>query len=110
MSDPLSACTCRSDAIVANPPYVASNDPAFASLAHEPRGALDGGADGLDAYRAIFAAAPRHLKPGGALLVEHGAGQRRALEALAVEAGFNVAAIVDDLAGLPRLLALVPFA
>jgi release factor glutamine methyltransferase len=97
----------RFDAIVANPPYVASADPAFAALAHEPRAALDGGADGLDAYRAILAAAPAHLEAGGALLVEHGADQRRALTAMAPGAGLAVAAIVDDLAGLPRLLVLV---
>jgi release factor glutamine methyltransferase len=96
------------DAIVANPPYVASNDPAFGALAHEPRAALDGGPDGLDAYRAIFAAAPAHLAPRGALLVEHGADQRARLAAMAPAAGLVVAALVDDLAGLPRLLVLVP--
>ena len=98
----------RFDAIVANPPYVASADPAFAALAHEPRGALDGGPDGLAAYRAIFAAAPAYLEEGGALLVEHGAGQRELLVALARAAGLAIAAVVDDLAGLPRLLVLVP--
>ena len=97
----------RFDAIVANPPYVASADPAFAALAHEPRAALDGGTDGLDACRAIFSAAPAHLAPGGALLVEHGADQREALIALAPGVGLGIAAIVDDLAGLPRLLVLV---
>lgn len=94
------------DAIVANPPYVASGDPAFAGLVHEPRRALDGGPDGLDAYRQIFARAPAHLKAGGALLVEHGADQRAALTDMAPAAGLAVAAIVDDLAGLPRLLVL----
>jgi release factor glutamine methyltransferase len=98
----------RFDAIVANPPYVASGDPAFAALVHEPRAALDGGADGLDAYRAIFAAAAVQLTTGGALLVEHGADQREALISMAPAAGLAVAAIVDDLAGLPRLLVLVP--
>jgi release factor glutamine methyltransferase len=97
----------RFDAIVANPPYIASGDPAFGSLAHEPRAALDGGPDGLDACRAILAAAAAHLKPGGVLLVEHGAGQRAALAALARASGLAVAAVVDDLAGLPRLLVLV---
>jgi len=96
----------RFDAIVANPPYVATADPAFASLRHEPRGALDGGPDGLDAYRAIFGRAAAHLNAGGALLVEHGADQRELLMAMASAAGFRIAAIVDDLAGLPRLLVL----
>jgi release factor glutamine methyltransferase len=96
----------RFDAIVANPPYVASADPAFAHLAHEPRRALDGGPDGLDAYRAILARAPAHLGAGGVLLLEHGADQRPALIAMASAAGLAVAAVVDDLAGLPRLLVL----
>ena len=96
----------RFDAIVANPPYVASADPAFAALAHEPRGALDGGPDGLDAYRKIFVRAGAHLETRGVLLVEHGADQRDLLTAMAPTAGFRVAAIVDDLAGLPRLLVL----
>ena len=98
----------RFDAIVANPPYVASADPVFAALAHEPRGALDGGPDGLDAYRAIFSRAAAHLEAGSVLLVEHGADQRAALTAMAPPAGLDVAAIVDDLAGLPRLLVLEP--
>ena len=80
----------RFDLVVANPPYVASGD--IAALApevrdHDPRRALDGGADGLAAYRAIAADAPRLLAPDGHLVVEIGAGQQRDVEFLFAQAG-----------------------
>jgi len=94
----------RFDLIVSNPPYVASADPALTTaLAHEPRLALDGGVDGLDAYRAILGAASSHLAAGGLLMVEHGADQRAALTALAAAAGFACQAVRDDLAGRARV-------
>lgn len=94
----------RFDVIVSNPPYVASRDPHFErGLAHEPRIALDGGEDGLDAYRIILRDAMQHLAPGGWLLLEHGFDQREALAVLAAGAGFRFDAGVDDLAGLPRV-------
>jgi release factor glutamine methyltransferase len=93
------------DAVVSNPPYVRSAD-VTGALAFEPHVALDGGADGLDAYRVLFAAAPAHLNAGGALLVEHGAEQRAELVALAAATGWRVAAAHDDLAGRPRALEL----
>jgi release factor glutamine methyltransferase len=97
----------RFDLVIANPPYVCSDDAAFTGgLRHEPRAALDGGADGLDAYRSILAAAADHLQPGGKLLFEHGAEQRAALIALSAAAGFEVVSVHDDLAGLPRVLVL----
>jgi release factor glutamine methyltransferase len=95
----------RFDLIVGNPPYVRTAEIA-GSLTYEPRLALDGGADGLAAYRVLFAEAPRRLHPGGALLVEHGADQRPALVALAEAHGWRVAAARDDLAGRPRVLEL----
>lgn len=60
------------DAIVANLPYVPTADiaPSPDPVSYEPRLALDGGADGLDAYRRLLDAAPAHLKPGGVLLME----------------------------------------
>jgi release factor glutamine methyltransferase len=78
------------DVIVSNPPYIASSD--IAALAPEvrdfdPHGALDGGTDGLDFYRRIAAAAPDLLTPGGALIVELGAGQARPVAALFGAAG-----------------------
>jgi release factor glutamine methyltransferase len=66
------------DLVVSNPPYIAHHE--FAGLQpevrdHEPRGALDGGADGLAYYRRIAAAVGRFLKPGGRLLLEIGSTQ-----------------------------------
>ncbi|HEY3518463.1 MAG TPA: peptide chain release factor N(5)-glutamine methyltransferase [Gammaproteobacteria bacterium] len=94
------------DVIVSNPPYVRSAE-VTGALAFEPRLALDGGADGLDAYRALLADAAAHLSPRrGVLLVEHGADQRLELVALAEAHGWRVAAAHDDLAGRPRVLEL----
>jgi release factor glutamine methyltransferase len=95
------------DLIVSNPPYVAHGD--IVSLAPEVRDydpvlALDGGAEGLDGYRAIAADARRLLAPGGRLIVELGAGQEAAVRALFTNAGLTVAAARDDLAGIPRAL------
>ena len=67
----------RFDAIVSNPPYVADDDPALAALAHEPRVALVAGRDGLDALAEVCAGARAHLRPGGRLVVEHGAARAR---------------------------------
>lgn len=98
----------RFDLIVSNPPYVASGDPHFdGDLRFEPRLALDGGDDGLDAYRAILEAAPAHLAAGGQLLFEHGFDQREALVALAAGLGFTLALAADDLAGQPRVAGFV---
>lgn len=95
------------DLIVSNPPYVAHGD--IASLApevrdYDPALALDGGAEGLDYYRAIAADARRLLASGGRLIVELGAGQEAAVRALFTKAGLTVAAARDDLAGIPRAL------
>ena len=77
------------DLIVANPPYVAEADPHLAAgdLRHEPPQALASGAAGLDAIRRIVAAAPRHLRPGGQLWLEHGYDQDNAVDVLLVTAG-----------------------
>ena len=96
------------DLVVSNPPYVASAD--IADLAREvrdfdPRLALDGGADGLDAYRAIIPASKRLLAPGGWLLVEVGAGQAAAVLAMAADACFVDCAARRDLAGVERVAA-----
>lgn len=89
--------------IVGNPPYVPNGDPHFAGpLKFEPSVALDGGSDGLDAYRAIFTAAPRHLTAPARLLLEHGFNQRAALLELAVAHGFEMEQVYEDLAGTPR--------
>jgi release factor glutamine methyltransferase len=97
----------RFDVVVSNPPYVRSAE-LHGSLVLEPRLALDGGADGLDAYRKLLAATAAHLSPRGALLVEHGAEQREAIAALAALNGWCVAAAHDDLAGHARVLEIEP--
>jgi len=95
------------DIIVSNPPYVVHGE--IASLApevrdYDPALALDGGADGLDGYRAIAAQARGLLAPGGKLIVELGAGQEAAVRALFTNAGLTAAAVLNDLAGIPRAL------
>jgi release factor glutamine methyltransferase len=82
---------------------VPSEDSHFdGDLAHEPRHALDGGADGLDAFRNILGKAAEFLTPGGRLAFEHGCDQRAALTHLAADFGFFVIEAADDLAGHPR--------
>jgi release factor glutamine methyltransferase len=95
------------DLIVSNPPYIASADIAGLALEvrdFDPRGALDGGPDGLDFYRAIAATVAALLAPGGALVVELGAGQAPSVAALFTAAGLAPAAPRHDLTGVPRAL------
>ena len=98
------------DLVVANPPYVASGD--VAGLEPEvrdfdPRRALDGGPDGLSAYRAIVGDARRLLSPHGVLVLELGAGQLDAVISLTTAAGLKPAGgCRNDLAGMPRALAV----
>ena len=94
------------DLVVSNPPYIPSGE--IAGLQpevsrFEPRCALDGGQDGLDAYRAILADLPRLLAPGGVALLEIGQGQDEALGPMLRERGYAVAAH-PDLAGITRCL------
>jgi release factor glutamine methyltransferase len=95
------------DLIVSNPPYIASSD--IATLAPEvrlfdPRLALDGGADGLNFYRAIAAAAPALLAPEGTVVVEIGAGQAEPVAAIFAAAGLAPSAARPDLNNMPRAL------
>jgi release factor glutamine methyltransferase len=87
------------DLIVANPPYVREGDEHLEALRHEPRGALVAGADGLADLRAIAAAAPAHLDPGGWLLLEHGWDQAEAVRALLAAAGLADVGSRRDLGG-----------
>lgn len=105
-SDWFSALSGRTfDVVVANPPYVPSDDPALAiALRHEPAAALDGGRDGLDAIRLVVASAIDHLASGGHLLVEHGDEQGGASRELAEQAGFRDVRTLTDLAGRDRVL------
>jgi release factor glutamine methyltransferase len=92
----------RFDLVVSNPPYVCGDDPHLAALRHEPRQALTPGGDGLAALRCIVQGAPAHLRPGGALLLEHGHDQAGAVQAQLRSAGFGAVTTRADLAGLPR--------
>jgi release factor glutamine methyltransferase len=92
----------RFDLIVSNPPYVAEGDPHLAALRFEPQQALVAGPDGLDALRAIAAAARGNLRPGGSLLLEHGAGQGGAVRTLLADAGFVGVETRRDLSGNDR--------
>jgi release factor glutamine methyltransferase len=92
----------RFDLIVANPPYLAADDPHLPALAYEPRDALVSGPDGFDDLAAIAAGAPAHLDPGGWLLVEHGATQAAGARAIFARAGLVEVATARDLAGLER--------
>jgi release factor glutamine methyltransferase len=95
------------DIVVSNPPYIARDD--IVHLAPEvrlfdPVAALDGGADGLDYYRAIGAAAPALLAPDGVLIVELGVGQAELVAALFAAAGLVPAPARSDLNRVPRVL------
>ena len=90
------------DLIASNPPYIAEGDPHMAALAHEPRGALTSGLDGLDDIRRIIAEAPAHLNAGGWLLLEHGHDQAEAVRALLAQSGFTEVVSRRDLAGIER--------
>jgi release factor glutamine methyltransferase len=100
------------DLVVSNPPYVVHDD--IAMLAPEvrdfdPRAALDGGADGLAAYRAIAADARRLLSPEGRLVLELGAGQLDVVTMVLTVAGLAVAGPPRcDLAGVARALLVKP--
>jgi release factor glutamine methyltransferase len=95
----------RFDVIASNPPYIAAGDAHLAQgdLRFEPVGALTDHADGLSALRIIIAGSPRHLAPGGWLLLEHGYDQAAAVRALLVDAGFTDVQSWQDLAGIERV-------
>jgi release factor glutamine methyltransferase len=94
----------RFDLIASNPPYIAEGDPRVEAgvRRHEPHAALFSGATGLEALSAVVAGAPRHLIPGGWLLLEHGDQQGGAVRRLLADRGFVDVATVPDLAGLDR--------
>ena len=97
----------RFDVIVSNPPYIPREDidglmPEVADF--EPRGALDGGDDGLDFYRRITSEASEYLEAGGRLFLEIGCDQARDVTALMEKAGFVHVATVRDLSGLDRVV------
>jgi release factor glutamine methyltransferase len=99
------------DLIVSNPPYIP-----IGNLPHlprdvreyEPRSALDGGPDGLEAYRAIAPVLVRHLRPAGLALLEIGIGQHHLVGGLVGAEGLRVARVAPDLAGIPRCMVVRP--
>ena len=95
----------RFDLIVANPPYIAADDPHLAGdgLPFEPPEALTDGGDGLGCLRRIVAGAAAHLRPGGWLLLEHGHEQGAACRNLLSAAGLQAAFTHPDLAGSDRV-------
>lgn len=95
------------DLIVTNPPYICTDDIAGLEADvrdFDPRGALDGGGDGLACYRVIAIQARDVLKEGGHLITETGAGQSGAVAALFAAAGFVDIGIWPDLAGTYRVV------
>jgi release factor glutamine methyltransferase len=107
--DYASALSGAFDLIVSNPPYIRSgeiNDLASEVRDHDPLGALDGGSDGLDAYRALIPQAVRLLAPGGGLALEVGHDQGADVEQLMAAAGLTLRGPPrTDLAGIPRAVA-----
>ncbi|TPW28644.1 peptide chain release factor N(5)-glutamine methyltransferase [Pararhizobium mangrovi] len=101
----------RFDLVVSNPPYIASS--AIGGLLrevreHDPRAALDGGADGLDAYRRLAEGAAAHLEDGGAVAVEHGFDQPAVVAEIFARMGFSPVSVHHDLAGHRRAAIFVP--
>lgn len=96
------------DLVVSNPPYIPSKvietlEPEVRD--HEPRLALDGGEDGLEAYRVLAPEILRVLKPGGMFAVEIGYDQSKAVEALFNAAGAQAVRTIKDLSTHDRVVA-----
>ena len=103
------AIAARFDLVLSNPPYIPTADLTRLMpevLAHEPARALDGGADGLFAYRHLATILPALLAPGGVAVLELGIGQHQTVPALAVASGLRVLGLRPDLGGIPRALIL----
>lgn len=97
------------DLLVSNPPYIEAGaiDGLMPEVGRfEPRAALDGGADGLSAYRAIAASAASLVAPGGRLLIEAGAGQAADVYGIFQAAGFSGEPPWTDLGGITRVVSL----
>jgi len=95
----------RFDCIISNPPYIRTED-IFGlqkEIAYEPIEALDGGEDGLFFYRRILAAAPRHLKKNGIVILEIGFDQADDIRRLASQHGLNNIVFMKDYAGVERI-------
>lgn len=107
VSDWFSAVEGKFHAIVSNPPYIPSD--VIQTLQpevrlHDPGRALDGGADGLVAYRALAHGSAVHLEADGRIAVEIGHGQRFDVQRIFMEAGYKSLEVYRDLAGTERVL------
>jgi len=96
------------DIVISNPPYIASGDIGglAAEVRYDPMLALDGGADGLDAYRVIIAGLSEHLAEGGFAALEIGIGQEANIEKIAEKNGLQVVEKRKDLGGIIRVIVL----
>ncbi|MEN6371550.1 MAG: peptide chain release factor N(5)-glutamine methyltransferase [Armatimonadota bacterium] len=95
------------DAVVSNPPYIPSEEIDHLQpeiTGYEPRGALDGGPDGMDYHRRILESSREWLKPGGWVHMEIGKGQGEAVSAYARELGYINTKVINDLAGIDRVV------
>lgn len=95
------------DAVVSNPPYIATADMAELQpeiRAHEPAAALTDGGDGLSFYRRFAALLPSLLRPGGLLAVEIGYGQSEAVRAILADGGLRDIEVVRDYSGIDRVI------
>lgn len=105
-NDPLNT---RFDVVLSNPPYIPKNDiPGLMKdvVAYEPGAALDGGDDGLDAYRQIIPRLTELLQPQGLAILEFGIGQEDDVANIARMAGLSVVELCADLAGITRAIVL----
>ena len=101
----------RFDLIVSNPPYIPSTEiPKLQAEVreHDPHLALDGGADGLDFYRALATHALARLQPSGRLMLEIGDGQAEMVSALLLAAGWRVLEVFPDLNNVQRIVIASP--
>jgi len=101
----------RLDVVVVNAPYVPTH--AIATMPpeardHEPRVALDGGADGVDLHRRVAAGAPGWLRPGGHLLIETGRSQSALTVAACRDAGLTAYVETDDGLDATAVVAVTP--
>ena len=110
-SDWFAEISGRYDAIVSNPPYISSDD--IEALQKEvrdfdPRRALDGGRDGLEAYRVIADGVASHLEEDGIVAVEIGNAQKDDVTGIFASVGFDMIDARRDLAGNDRVLVFKP--
>ncbi len=108
-SDKFSDVTGVFDVIISNPPYVKTGDIAHLQkeCSFEPYAAFDGGEDGLSFYRDLTVSAKAHLKKGGLLIYEAGAGEAQAVGEICLKNGYKDIEIVKDINGIERIVKAV---